>query len=700
MTAPAGREPILDVRDLRVTYPTASGPIRAVRGVSFTLEQGRVLGLVGESGSGKSTMALAVMGALGAEARVTGEVRFRGDDLVGKAARDLRRLWGRRLAMVFQDPAGTLNPVLTVGDQVAEVLVEHEGLGRAAARARVLELFADVQLPNPEAIVGRYPHQLSGGQQQRVSIALALACNPDLLVLDEPTTGLDVTTEARILDLVEALRQRTSASILYITHNLGVIGRLAHEVAVMYAGELVEQGPVDLVFARPRHPYTVALLDCLPRVDRPPAARLLPAIGGTLPDPRAEIDACLFAPRCALADARCRAERSRLVRCRSRPARPVLPLDARPRARGRRVRPPSRPPSDRAAAARPLLEAVELVQHYRAPAGSAGRLGRSAVVRAVDGVSLTVARGETLAVVGESGSGKTTIARCVVGLLQPTAGEIRVDGRPVPRRPAMWRRDLRRRLQIVFQNPDLTLNPRRTILHAVARPLALFGLATRGERRAAAARLLEAVGLEARHLDLRPAQLSGGQRQRVAIARAFAGRADLVVCDEPTSALDVSVQATVLNLLASLQAQAHTSYLFISHDLSVVRHIADRVAVLYLGRIVEEGTTEEVFRPPWHPYTEALLSAVPSLGARLARRGDPSRGARTQPGGPAARLPLPSSLSTQDWSGLRARDAARPPWRARARRRVPHPAGRAPGAPGRGRQTAARAPERRRPLPA
>ena len=314
VTTPAGRGPVLDVRDLRVTYRTASGRIRAVRGVSFTLEQGRVLGLVGESGSGKSTMALAVMGALGAEARVTGEVRFRGDDLVGRGRARLRRLWGRRLAMVFQDPAGTLNPVLTVGDQVAEVLVEHEGLGRAAARARVLELFAAVQLPNPEAIVGRYPHQLSGGQQQRVSIALALACNPDVLVLDEPTTGLDVTTEARILDLVEALRQRTSASILYITHNLGVIGRLAHEVAVMYAGELVEQGPVDLVFARPRHPYTVALLDCLPRVDRPPAARLLPAIGGTLPDPPAEMDACLFAPRCAAGGRAVPRGASRLVR--------------------------------------------------------------------------------------------------------------------------------------------------------------------------------------------------------------------------------------------------------------------------------------------------------------------------------------------------------------------------------------------------
>ncbi len=632
MTAAAGAGPVLAVRDLEVTYPAAGGPVRAVRGVSFTLPPGRVLGLVGESGSGKSTTALAVMGALGAGVRVTGEVRFRGEDLVGKTARELRPLWGRRLAMVFQDPAGTLNPVLTVGDQLGEVLTEHERLGRAAARARAQELLAAVQLPNPGATARRYPHQLSGGQQQRVSIALALACDPDLLVLDEPTTGLDVTTEARILDLIEGLRRRTAASILYITHNLGVIGRLAHEVAVMYAGEIVEQGPVDAVFERPRHPYTVALLDCLPRIDRPPAARLLPAIEGTLPDPRAAIEACLFAPRCPLADARCHAERpgrfevgpAHGARCFHWPRVPA-PGTARPPTLALPTAPPAR--------SGPLLEALRLVHHYR-PARGGGVFRPPPAVRAVDGLSLGVSRGETLAVVGESGSGKTTAARCVVGLLQPTAGEIRVDSDPVPRRPAAWPRALRRRLQIVFQNPDLTLNPRRSILHAVARPLALFGLAERGRRRAVAARLLEAVGLEARHLDLRPAQLSGGQRQRVAIARAFAGRADLVVCDEPTSALDVSVQATVLNLLASLQAEAHTSYLFISHDLSIVRHIADRVAVLYLGRVVEEGATEDVFRPPWHPYTEALLSAVPTLG------GPPATGAiRLE--GPAANPAAP-----------------------------------------------------------
>jgi peptide/nickel transport system ATP-binding protein len=609
---------VLTVRDLRVSYLTGAGRVRAVKGVSLTVPPGRIVGLVGESGSGKSTMALAVMAALGPEAEVTGEVRYRGENLLGKPERELRRFWGRRLAMVFQDPTSTLNPVLTVGDQLQEVLVEHEGLGRAQARARTLELFGAVQLPNPAELARRYPHQLSGGQQQRVSIATALACDPDLLVLDEPTTGLDVTTEARILDLVEALRRRSSAGILYITHNLGVVARLANEVAVMYAGEIVEQGSVGAVFARPRHPYTVALLDCLPRVDRPPASRVLPAIEGTLPDPRApqaDVTPCQFAPRCAMADDRCRRE--------SPPWREPEPGHGARCYHAERVPPPgaAQPPSGAAApggaAARPvpLLEVKSLVHHYRAAGGMAGALGRPRVVRAVDGVSLALGAGETLAVVGESGSGKTTTARCVVGLLQPTGGEIRIEGHPLPRRPAAWRRALRRRVQIVFQNPDLTLNPRRSVLDAVARPLTLFGLADRRTRRRAAARLLEAVGLETRYLDAFPGELSGGQRQRVAIARAFACRPDLVVCDEPTSALDVSVQATVLNLLASLQDREHTSYLFISHDLSVVRHIADHVVVLYLGRIVEAGLREDVFTPPYHPYTEALLSAVPSLSS-------------------------------------------------------------------------------------
>jgi peptide/nickel transport system ATP-binding protein len=619
-------EPVLTVRNLRVTYGTRRGPVHAVRGVSLVIPPARIFGLVGESGSGKSTVAQAVMGALAGRARVAGEVRYRGDDLLARPERELRRLWGRRLAMVFQDPASTLNPVLTVGEQVIEVLREHERLASGDARRRMLELFDAVRLPSPVELARRYPHQLSGGQQQRVSIAIALACDPDLLVLDEPTTGLDVTTEARILDLVDSLRHRSPAAILYITHNLGVIHRLCDEVAVMYAGEVVEQGPARQVFARPRHPYTVALLDCLPRVDAPPASRILAAIEGSLPDPAGELHGCQFAPRCGLVADRCRQEPPPWVEAEPGHGSRCFFADRVP-SPGERGREARRAGATGARPERPLLAAEDLVHQYRAASGPAG-WGRR-FVRALDGVSLDVAVGETLAVVGESGSGKTTVARCVVGLLRPTGGRIRLEGTALPRRLLAWPRALRRRLQIVFQNPDLTLNPRRTILDAVARPLELFGLADRKTRRARAGRLLEAVGLGERHLDAFPGQISGGQRQRVAIARAFACRPDLVVCDEPTSALDVSVQATVLNLLAELQGSEGSSYLFISHDLSVVRHIADRVAVLYLGRVCETGRTEDVFAPPWHPYPEALLLAVPSLSAARA-------GAAIRLEGPAA----------------------------------------------------------------
>jgi peptide/nickel transport system ATP-binding protein len=602
---------VLDVRDLGVTYRTRGGAVQAVKGVSFAIAPGRLLSVVGESGSGKSSLALAVLGALGGEASVTGEARYRGDDLLRMPAHALRRLWGRRLAMVFQDPGGTLNPVLPVGAQVIEVLKEHERLPRGAARGRMLELFRAVNLPDPAGLAGRYPHQLSGGQQQRVSIAIALACGPDVLVLDEPTTGLDVTTEARILDLVADLRECSGAAILYITHNLGVVARLGDDVVVMYAGEVVEQGPVRDVFARPRHPYTLALIECLPQVERPAPTRLLPAIRGFLPDPTRAPTCCQFAPRCPMAAARCREERPDLVA--AGPAR-------RSRCFFLDTVPPPGTGSDGAAsgiavpaAAGPvLLEARDLVHQYGRGGGWLGASGGDAA-RALDDVDLAVRAGETLAVVGESGSGKTTLGRCLVGLIQPTAGTRRLDGAAYPRRLADWPRALRRRIQMVFQNPDRTLNGRRTILDAVARPLELFGLADRATRRVRAGELLRAVGLGDRYLDLYPGQVSGGERQRVAIARAFACHPDLVVCDEPTSALDVSVQATVLNLLVDLQRQARTSYVFISHDLSIVRHLADRVIVLYRGRICEAGPAEAVFAPPYHPYTEALLSAVPSV---------------------------------------------------------------------------------------
>jgi peptide/nickel transport system ATP-binding protein len=616
MTA-AGAGALLEVRDLRVAYATRRGTAHAVREASFSVRPGEIFGLVGESGSGKSSTALAVIGALKGRAHVSGTVRYRGEDLLAKSDRELRNLWGRRIAMVFQNPGSTLNPVLRAGEQVVEVLRAHTGARRPAAWARTLELFRAVQLPNAADLARRYPHQLSGGQQQRVSIAIALACDPDLLIMDEPTTGLDVTTEARILDLVRDLRRRTGAAILYISHNLGVIAQLCDALAVMYAGEVVERGSIQAVFDRPRHPYTVALLNCLPRVDAPPAERRLPAIEGALPDPTRPMTHCQFEERCPMAEPRCRLEHpalfeagaERQARCffwdRVPPpaVRPGMPNGAPPRAE-----------ADSAGAA-PLLDAADLAYEYGRRVSWLAA-GRSHGPRALDGVSLGIAPAETVAVVGESGSGKTTLARCLVGLLRPAGGVIRLNGRPLPSRPSRWPRSLRRRLQMVFQNPDLTLNPQRTVFDAVARPLTLFGLARGADVRTRAAELLRAVRLEDRYLDRFPQQLSGGERQRVAIARAFAAAPEVVVCDEPTSALDVSVQAAVLNLLVDLQRHRHSSYLFITHDLSVVRHLADRVLVLYLGKVVESGTTEAVFHRPHHPYTEMLLSAVPRIGAR------------------------------------------------------------------------------------
>lgn len=606
---------LLEVRDLRVVYRTARGPINAVRGVSFAVRPGEIFGLVGESGSGKSTAGLAVMGAVPPPAAVTGDVRYRGERLLDKSPSALRALWGRRLAIVFQNPGSTLNPVLRVGDQVMEVLREHERLGRAAALAKTIELFRAVQLPDPAAVTRKYPHQLSGGQQQRVAIAMALACDPDLLVMDEPTTGLDVTTEARILELVRSLRARTGAAILYISHNLAVIAQLCDAVGVMYAGELVEAGPVAEVFTRPTHPYTLALLRCLPRVDAPPAQRLLPAIEGALPDPAAPVTQCQFAVRCPMAEDRCHREPPPLVegrpgrttRCflwEKVPAPDAVPVE--------RVRAASRAVDTGTA----VLEAHGLTHQYGTPARLLAPALGAPTLRALDNVSLAVGGREALAIIGESGSGKTTLGRCLVGLLQPTEGDVRLRGQTLPRRPERWTRSTRRHIQIVFQNPDLTLNPRRTVFEAVARPLELFGGGSRDERRRRAAALLDAVKLGARYLDRLPHQLSGGERQRVAIARAFAADPDIVVCDEPTSALDVSVQAAILNLLVGLQDQRGVSYVFISHDLSVVRHLADRVMVIYRGSVVEQGRTEEVFASPRHPYTKVLLAAVPTLKAQ------------------------------------------------------------------------------------
>ncbi|MCW2910259.1 MAG: transporter ATP-binding protein [Actinomycetia bacterium] len=616
---PAGRggaEPTLSVGHMDVVYKVRGRDRLALRDVSFEVGRRESYGLVGESGSGKSTVALALTRYLPRNGRVSaGTVSINGADPLAMSGTDLRHLRARTVSMVYQEPGKALNPSIRVGRQVAEVY-EVAGLHRAEAAERAEAMLRKVQIADPGRVMGRYAHQLSGGMAQRVVIAMALAAEPALLILDEPTTALDATVEAEVLDLVSALRAEFDTSVLFISHNLAVIAKMCDRVGVLYAGELVEEGPAREVFEDPRHPYTVGLLRCIPRRGQRKDHGRLDTIPGFLPPAGHTLSGCVFAPRCLLAEDRCREApppsyqiaAARTSRCYRHDVAPSLP----------RATPEDKPLPGPPASAETLVQLAGLSKTFGAR-GSRGSRGEQ--VHALTGVDLELERGETLGLVGESGSGKTTLAWVLLGLLPPDPGAtVELAGQPlaadVRRRP----RSQLRALQIVFQNPDSALNRRHTVRRLISRPLArLAGLS--GERlRARLAELITSVRLEDRHLAMRPNQLSGGLKQRVAIARAFGSGPAVVVCDEPTSALDVSVQAAILNLLADLQADEQVSYLFISHDLGVVRYLSDRIAVLYLGKVMEVGPAERVFSGPHHPYTEALLSAVPSLDGQRADR--------------------------------------------------------------------------------
>jgi peptide/nickel transport system ATP-binding protein len=612
---PVDGEPVLTIRDLHISYFARGTEIRAVRGVDLTVHAGETVALVGESGSGKSSVAFSVMRGLDAAGRIRrGRLRFHDIDLLALEPRPLRALQGSRIAMVYQDPQTSLNPAFRVGDQIAEVLREHRRMGRREAREKVSDLFRQVNLPDPERVSRRYPHELSGGQQQRILIAMAFACEPELLIMDEPTTGLDVTTEARILDLIADLKERHRTAILYITHNLGVVARFCHRVAVMYAGEIVEEGPVARVFARPSHPYTRNLLTCVPRLDLSKRDRPLSAIEGRLPNLADPPPACVFEARCAERIPECaqvkppaeplehEGGRAGFVRCiRWR----ELPPFAFERHQGEHGAPGPE-------AAEVVLEAEDLRCFYPLRRSLGEVLGGAPqrAVHAVDEVSLEIARARTLAIVGESGCGKTTLGRTVVGLQEPTGGRLSFEGRPLSGAARVRPQAQRRQIQIIFQNPDATLNPQKSVGDTLRRPLELFGLAAGKAADDRVAELLSSVNLPASYAGRYPHELSGGEKQRIAIARAFAAEPEVIVCDEPLSALDVSVQAAILNLLVDLQLRSATAYLFISHDLSVVRYLSDQVAVMYMGKLCEVGTPEQLFSPPYHPYTEALLSAI------------------------------------------------------------------------------------------
>lgn len=590
----------LEVRDLDIAYRVRRRDRQVIRGLSFRIGQGETFGLVGESGCGKSTVALAVARYLPDNGRVrAGSIHIGGEDALAMKGEMLRHFRTRSISMVYQDPGRALNPSIRIGAQLAEVF-EVAGVPVSERMDRVEAILNRVRINDAGRVMSRYPHQLSGGMLQRVVIAMALAVDPTLLILDEPTTALDATVEAEVLDLIEALRAEMGSSVLFIGHNLAVIRRMCARVGVLYAGTLVEEGPTRQIFSAPRHPYTVGLLRCLPRPGLSKHLTRLDTIPGFLPTSLANVQGCVFAPRCGLAQDICRTEEPPLIpvaegrvsRCHFHEQAPDLP----------RTTPPA-PPTNRKKipAFRPVIRAANISKTF----GHAG-----APVYALRDVSVEIWPGETLGLVGESGSGKTTLAKLIMGLTPPDDnGVIELNGQRLAHLATARQPSDLEALQIVFQNPDAALNRSQTIRSIISRPMKKLG----GYRGAALADrlrgLMSHIRLAERYLPMRPRQLSGGLKQRVAIARAFAGDPRIVVCDEPTSALDVSVQAAILNLLADLQAEQGVSYLFVSHDLRVVRYISDRIAVLYLGRLMEIGPAEAVFNGPHHPYTESLMAA-------------------------------------------------------------------------------------------
>jgi peptide/nickel transport system ATP-binding protein len=624
---------LLEVNDLMTEFVTGDGVVRAVDRVSFALEKGRTLGIVGESGSGKSVTCLTIMGLNERRnSRSTGEALFKGEDLLTAPQDRLREIRGNEIAMIFQDPLTSLNPVRTIGQQLREAVLLHNDVSRAEAAARALERLREVGIPNAQRRMNDYPHQFSGGMRQRVMIAMALVNHPDLLIADEPTTALDVTTQAQILELMKRLQQTYASAIIMITHDLGVVAEVADEVVVMYAARIAERAPAEALFGRPEHPYTWGLMRSLPRTGSD--EERLVQIPGQPPSLLNPPSGCRFHPRCPYVFDRCSLETPELL--------PSAVDEAHVRAcflpqgagvteavgtavavsRRSKLRPVDRSPAAAASVQAPHPDALLIVDglslHFPVNKGVVLRRQVGAV-QAVDELSFTVRNGETLGIVGESGCGKSTLARCIIRLLEPTAGHIIFEGRDITHLSRRDLRPVRREMKIVFQDPQGALNPRKRVRDIVAEPLEVQGVGTETERKQRVREMLEVVGLNPEHYNRFPHEFSGGQRQRIGIARALAVKPKLVICDEPVSALDVSVQAQVLNLLKDLQSEFGLTYIFIAHDLNVVRHISDRVMVMYLGKLAEVAESRDLYEAPKHPYTGALLSAIPIPDPELGR---------------------------------------------------------------------------------
>ena len=615
-------QPILEIDKLSISFFTRLREIPAVMDFSATVMPGEALGLVGESGCGKSTVALGIMQDLGVNGRIVGgSIKFKGRDLCEMSPEELRKVRGSEIAMIYQEPMASLNPAMKIGKQLMEVPMIHEGVGEKEAYARALEVVTDVKLPDPKRMLNSYPHQLSGGQQQRIVIAMALMSKPSLLILDEPTTALDVTVEAAVVELVKDLGKKYGTSMLFISHNLGLVLETCDRICVMYSGEAVERGSIEDVFDEMQHPYTQALFRSIPLPGADKNARPLVAIPGNFPLPHERPQGCNFGPRCDYFEpGRCDAGFI-----------PMEPVPGNDRHQSRCVKfkeidwqAPMQlgEQKEKPEPGQVVLKMDNLKKYYEVAANALFGGGDKKVVKANETLSFEARESETLAIVGESGCGKSTFAKVLMGLETATEGEILLDNKSIGNTP-IEQRDTKTiaDIQMVFQNPFDTLNPSMTVGRQIIRALEIFGIGTNDtERRERMLNLLDLVKLPREFADRMPRQLSGGQKQRVGIARAFAGDARIVVADEPVSALDVSVQAAVTDLLMEIQREHKTTLLFISHDLSIVRYLSDRVMVMYLGHVVELGSTDQVFSPPYHPYTEALLSAVPIADTKVKKK--------------------------------------------------------------------------------